>query len=643
MKNKFLLSFWQWLLLLALLLSALFATETLVDQERQHARSQQLRHEITSAGQLRALIESELSIPLYLTIGLTSYVQANNGKVSPAELHLLLPELVHQARHIRNIGVAPDNRLQYIYPLSGNEKAVGLFYPEVADQWPAIAAIIEQREARLVGPIALIQGGSAFIYRLPVYLNADTYWGIISTVVDIDSVWALLQRQTNEQQVNVAIRSLSEQGDASAAFYGDDSLFYDDSLLLGISLRGALWQMAVRSLQPPVSRVNQIRAAGYSATAVLLALLIWLLVSRQHLRNSLSEQARSKQYLRSMMDNVNDAIITTDPDGTIEQVNQSCYPMFDYPAASLPGRHWSELLAQPQRLDELYSASSDAKTEVETQGRRRDNSLFPMAVTRSHIRLQQQPKQLLVLRDLTERQQSEQLKQQFISTVSHELRTPLTSIAGALGLTVSGALGEMTPSQQRMLKLAHANCQQLTMLVNDLLDVEKIASGTMSLNIQPLPLLSLLQNSIDETRLLHSDFNLTLTCPDELQLVVVHADSTQLQQVVRHLLGNAIKFSPSGSTILLQLSRHSDKVRVTVQDQGCGVAEDFVPRLFTRFAQADSSDSRLHGGTGLGLAISRSIISQMHGTMGYKAAVPNGSCFYFELPLIAALQVNIPA
>jgi len=642
MKNKFLLSFWQWLLLLALLLSAMFATETLVQQELKHARSQQLRHEIASAGQLRALIESELNIPLYLTLGLTTYVQANDGNISPAEMHLLLPELVHQARHIRNIGVAPANTLRYVYPLSGNEKALGLHYPDIPEQWPAIAAIIAQREARLVGPITLVQGGTAFIYRLPVYLNADNYWGIISTVVDIGSVWALLEKQTSQQEVQVAIRSLSDQGIASTAFYGNDSLFHNDSLMLDISLRGALWQMAVRSPTQPPNRVSQIRATAYGVAALLAALLVWLLLSRQNLRYSLAEQERSKQYLRSMMDSVNDAIITTDPDGTIEQVNLSCYPLFGYNSASLPGKHWSELLAEPQQLDELYSATSNAKTEFETLGKRRDNSVFPIAINRSHIRLQQQPKQLLVVRDLSERHQTERLKQQFISTVSHELRTPLTAIAGALGLAVSGALGELTASQLRMLQLANTNCQQLTKLVNDLLNVEKISSGTMTLQLQPLALLPILQHCIDETQLLQRQVALQLECPAPLSQVMVHADAAHLQQVVQHLLSNAVKFSPANATIQVQVSRIAQHIRVMVQDQGDGVAEKFVPLLFTRFSQADSSDSREYAGTGLGLAISRSIISQMHGTMGYKPAPQHGSCFYFDLPYIAGIQTQAP-
>jgi two-component system sensor histidine kinase VicK len=640
MRNKFLPSFWQWLLLITLLLVAIFATETLVKHEQQHARSQQLRHEIASAGQLRALIESELNIPLYLTIGLTAHVQARNGEISPAEMHLLLPELVHQARHIRNIGIAPGNTLRYLYPLIGNEQAIGLYYPDIKEQWPDIQAIIAQREARLVGPITLLQGGTAFIYRLPVYMNANSYWGIISTVVNIDSVWKLLEQQTSEQEVQVAIRSLSAKGRASAAFYGDERLFHDDSMLLAISLRGALWQMAVRSLTPPPDRTLPIRAAAYSVTVLLIGLLCWLFMSRQHLRSSVAEQQRNKLQLRSIMDNVADAIITTTPDGTIEQVNLSCYPMFGYTAATLPGMHWSALLVDPQRLDELYTATSTNKAEYETLGRRRDNSLFPLAIRRSHIRLHRQARQLLVLRDLSEQHRTEQLKQEFIATVSHELRTPLTSISAALGLATGGALGELNSSQLRMLQLAQTNCQQLTTLVNTLLDVEKLASGNMQFQLTKLPLLPLMQQCIDDCQILAQpqQITLTLVCPAELQHVQVNADALRLKQVLLHLLSNAVKFSQPNSTVHINLQLQQSKLQVVVADQGIGISEQFVPKLFSRFSQADSSDSRTHGGSGLGLAVSKSIMDHMHGSIGYMPNTPQGSCFYIELPFDASIQ-----
>src|SRR5690606_25303688 len=229
-------------------------------------------------------------------------------------------------------------------------------------------------------------------------------------------------------------------------------------------------------------------------------------------------------------------------------------------------------------------------------------------------------------------------KQQFISTVSHELRTPLTSINGVLGLAVSGALGELSGSQQRMLQLAQTNCQQLTALVNDLLNVERIASGTLAMQLRPVELQPLLSHCLEQVRLLHPGIKLQFDCPPGLQALVVNADSAHLQHVLQHLLANAVKFSPVGGQVSVSISRHGEQVRIQVEDEGKGVAEHFVPHLFSRFSQADSSDTRTHAGTGLGLAISRSLVSQMHGSMGYKPAQPHGSCFYIDLPYIATLQ-----
>ncbi|WP_445768260.1 ATP-binding protein [Rheinheimera sp.] len=634
-----LIPLWQWILLLALLAGAIYSTETLVQREQQMARSQQLRHEIASAGQLRALLESELNIPLYLTIGLTAHVQARNGDIAPAEMHLLLPELAHQARHIRNIGVAPDNTLRYVYPLIGNEQALRLYYPDLAEQWPDIAAIITQREARLVGPVQLVQGGSAFIYRIPVYLNADDYWGIISTVVDIDSVWALLARQTAEQEVQVAIRSLSAEGRSSGAFYGDDSLFYDDSLQLDISLRGALWQMALRASGKVADRSTLLRGISYTITALLLALVLWLFMSRQSLRHSAVAQQHTRLYLQNIMDNVADAIITTDPDGIIEQANMSCYRLFGHVSASLVGQHWSILLAEAEHLQELYSATSEPQLHYHTEGRHADQSRFPLAIRRSPLQLQQQTKQLVVLRDLSAEQQSEHLKQQFISTVSFELRTPISAITGAIGLLMSGAGGNVSAAQLRILQLAKSNGQQLLTLLNDLLQIEHIASDTLALQLQlqPVTLYLLLQQCVKQCHLLHPDAALQLSCDDDLQQAQVLADDNKLQQVINHLLHNAVRFSTSDAAIQLSLSRHGNQLRIMVQDHGCGVDDNNVPLLFSRYRQTDNLDNPLHNSTGLGLAVSRSLISQMHGNIGYKPAAGQGSCFYIDLPFIATI------
>ncbi|MDX1678897.1 CHASE domain-containing protein, partial [Arsukibacterium sp.] len=236
------LRYWHWVLIAMLAAAAMVATEVLVNHEQQLIRSQQLRHEVASAGQLKALLESELNIPLYLTVGLASYVKASSGEIDKAELDILLPGLVEQAKHIRNIGLAPGNRLQYIYPLAGNERALNLYYPDLPDQWPAIAEVIQSGQARLIGPVRLVQGGQAFIYRLPLFIPDNNYWGIISTVVNIETIWSLLAASAAEQNVTVALRAAEPAtAEYGNTFFGDPGLFYDDSLLLNLAIRGANW------------------------------------------------------------------------------------------------------------------------------------------------------------------------------------------------------------------------------------------------------------------------------------------------------------------------------------------------------------------------------------------------------------------
>ena len=634
MSNKFFLPVGQWLLLFSLLGALIFATEKLVKHQQQLMRSEQLKQEIASADPIRSLIESELNSPLYLSSALSAYIKASNGKISVTEINLLLQGLVSQAQHIRNIGAAPNNHLLYLHPIQGNEKAVGVFYPDLADQWPQIQEIIAKRQAKLVGPIPLVQGGMGFIYRIPVYLaESNTYWGLISTVVNIDSVWQLVAKQAAEQNIVIAIRPASDNKIAAPAFYGDNSLFYDASLLLDIELRGAKWQLAVRTLTLPSNQSSVIRLLCYSATGLIIILLFWLLLSRQYLHNSMLEQQRSKRYLQTVMDNVADAIITTNLEGIIEHSNLPCYSIFGYLSAALPGMHWSALLAEPSLTNDIIHTIADNKVEYETLGQRYDGSTFPLAIRLNAIIVQQKPRHLIVLRDLSEQHKTEQLKQQFISSVSHELRTPLTSITGALGLIVGGALGALAPAQARVLQLALNNSQQLSQLISDLLDMEQLTNQNIKFNIKPVFIVEVIKQCVGSVKTACQENHqiIQIEAAEQLNTMQILADKQRLTDVMLHLLVNACKFSPANSTIRVSITKASDLIRVTVIDNGKGVQESFVPNLFNRFAQADGSDTRNVGGTGLGLAISQAIMHNMHGSIGYYPNQPQGSCFYIEL------------
>ncbi|HBC02076.1 MAG TPA: hybrid sensor histidine kinase/response regulator [Pseudomonas sp.] len=236
------------------------------------------------------------------------------------------------------------------------------------------------------------------------------------------------------------------------------------------------------------------------------------------------------------------------------------------------------------------------------------------------------------LMDLTERKRVEQMKNDFVSTVSHELRTPLTSISGALGLIVGGALGAAPPAMQQMLEIAYRNSLRLGHLINDLLDMEKIAAGKMSFELREHSLGDLLEESLASNQALCEQHGVRCTLEHPTD-VLVWVDGLRLQQVLGNFLSNAVKFTPEGGEIRLHSSLRGTKVRISVTDQGPGIPEAFRSRVFEKFAQADASDSRQKSGTGLGLAITKELIERMGGTVGFDCVPGQGTTFWCELPI----------
>ncbi|MDX5406295.1 MAG: PAS domain-containing protein [Chromatiaceae bacterium] len=236
------------------------------------------------------------------------------------------------------------------------------------------------------------------------------------------------------------------------------------------------------------------------------------------------------------------------------------------------------------------------------------------------------------VQDVTERIQLQQLKDQFISTVSHELRTPLTAIKGALGLVNSGKLGVVPDAVAKLLFLAQSNTERLTQLINDLLDMEKLVAGKMPFHIEKLAINNELEYAVESIKpyALQHHVDIQIIPQDK---VLVMADSLRLQQVLTNLLSNAIKFSHAEAKVTLQTNISGDKVKITVTDTGQGIAPEFQPRVFERFAQADGSNLRKATGTGLGLAICKELISQMHGEIGFVSELGKGTSFFFTLPL----------
>nr|WP_232106473.1 PAS domain S-box protein [Pseudomonas mendocina] len=347
-----------------------------------------------------------------------------------------------------------------------------------------------------------------------------------------------------------------------------------------------------------------------------------------------------EHYLSTLLDNVVDAIVTIDEHGRIETFNHAAEEIFGYQQDEVAGRNVSLLMPEPDSgahdsYLQRYLRTGEAWVvgQVrELEGMRQNGERFAMELAVSQISHQGQRRFIAVIRDITERKRIEQMKNEFVSTVSHELRTPLTAIAGSLGLINGGALGEVPPTMRQMLTIAHSNSQRLSALINDLLDMDKLVAGKMQFDLQAKLMQPLLEQALLHNQPYAEQHQVTL----RLQVdddALVHVDAQRLAQVMANLLSNAAKFSPSGGSVLVRLQTIGERLRVSVSDNGPGIPETFKSRIFSKFSQADSGDTRQQGGTGLGLAICKEIIERMGGQIGFDSPPRHGATFWFELPI----------
>jgi signal transduction histidine kinase len=240
---------------------------------------------------------------------------------------------------------------------------------------------------------------------------------------------------------------------------------------------------------------------------------------------------------------------------------------------------------------------------------------------------------LRALRYATERKRLERLKDEFVSTVSHELRTPLTSISGSLGLLMGKAAGILPEPARRLLEIAHTNSQRLVRLINDILDIEKLESGRVVFNLRRVEVRSLVEKTIDAMKGFAEGHAVRIRIENSSATADVRADADRLAQVVTNLLSNAVKFSPPHNEVTVSIEHAADLVRISVRDHGSGVPQEFKPRIFERFSQAETTNARRQGGTGLGLSIVKQIVERLGGEVGFVDATGGGTIFHVELPV----------
>jgi PAS domain S-box-containing protein len=353
-----------------------------------------------------------------------------------------------------------------------------------------------------------------------------------------------------------------------------------------------------------------------------------------------TEQRLAEELFELAVEACPSGMMMIDRSGRIVMLNSEIEHLFGHSRDALIGQSVEMLLPPAMRTGHVAlraKFNKDPRTRGmgkgrELVGRHRDGIDFPIEIGLYPIHIRHGLLILAVIVDISERKRNERLKDEFVSTVSHELRTPLTSIAASLALLSGGGAGRLPKPAGHLVGIAHSNSQRLVRLVNDILDIEKIESGEMVFHLGPVNICAVVEQAIETSRAYADTLGVKVRLESHLTIGEALADADRLAQVVGNLLSNAIKFSPRGEEVIVGIVQGVETIRLTVRDHGPGIPDDFKPRIFEKFAQADSGNTPPKGGTGLGLSIVRQIVERMGGKVGFESEVGAGALFFVELP-----------
>ena len=365
-------------------------------------------------------------------------------------------------------------------------------------------------------------------------------------------------------------------------------------------------------------------------------------------------------YLAALVESADDAIVSKDLNGIIRSFNPAAERLFGYTAAEITGKPVTVLIP-PERQDEetriLESLRAGERIDhYETIRLTKDGRRIEVSLTVSPVRT---PAGEIVgaskiVRDVTERnraaaererllrneraarmeaERANRAKDDFLAMVSHELRTPLNAILGWTELLRTARESDAAMFEQGLEVIAR-NARLQVQLISDLLDVSRIVSGKIALELSRVDVNDVIANSVEALQAAAADKNIELAARLDDEPVLTVGDSARLQQIVWNLLSNAIKFTPAGGRVTVDLQRADGRLRITVTDTGIGIRPEFLPDLFERFRQASPLTTRRHGGLGLGLSIVK-YLTELHGGSieASSGGEGQGASFTVELPV----------
>jgi len=353
----------------------------------------------------------------------------------------------------------------------------------------------------------------------------------------------------------------------------------------------------------------------------------------RELKKNIDDVISEKNKIQAILASMSDGVIAMDNWGRVILVNPVVEKYFGTTLEASRGKNIRRVIRNSD-FEKLLNQFLETGQPVQKQIRllTPESRIFRVQVTPLKDTGLDGGGMVALLRDFTGRKKLEEMRSEFVANVSHELRTPLTSIKGFTETLLDGAL-EDPQITRNFLEIINVESERLTRLIDELLNLSRIEDHKAVPDWQPVAMYELIERTVTifQNRAIEKNLSIKVNLPENLP--AVQGDPDMLRQVLINLIDNAVSYTQAGGMIHISAQSDGDKVKVEVQDNGIGIPEDSISRVFERFYRVDKARSREQGGTGLGLSIVKHIIDVHHGSVQVKSKVGEGSTFTFELPV----------
>lgn len=356
------------------------------------------------------------------------------------------------------------------------------------------------------------------------------------------------------------------------------------------------------------------------------------------LRKKNKRLADEKERVDTVIRNLAEGLIVVDKQGKLVMINPAAEQLLGIEKNQKLGQPLTESLSSNQLVALTKGSLADEEGAFSKEIELKSTDEQTKKVLRASTAVVENENgstvgMVMVLSDVTRQRQIEKLKSDFVAKMSHELRTPIIAAQKSISLILTQTAGQVNEDQNKFLNIANSNLTRLSRLINEILDLAKIESGKLKVNIAVFDMVELIKEVTQTLSSWATDKNINLVCDVAMEKLDIEADRDKINQVITNLAGNAIKFTPQSGTVTISCREiDKDNVQVDINDNGIGITKEDCKRLFKKFEQVSLVSPAGVGGTGLGLFISKEIIEMHKGNIWVESVIEKGSTFSFTLP-----------